>query len=220
MGVRISGRFDALGVDGAPVELGIMGGTFDPVHLGHLACAEMARDAFGLDAVLFVVAGRPSLKQDRALAPARDRLRMCQLAVADNVAFEVSALEVERTGITYTADTLRALRAHYPAQVRLSFIAGADSLETLPAWHEADAVAALARILCVSRPGASDVDALVQRARQAGFTVELLDAPLLDISSSEIRRRVGAGRSIRYLTPLPVCGYIAAHGLYAEGQEV
>lgn len=219
MGVQIGERFDALGADGAPVELGIMGGTFDPVHLGHLACAEMARDAFGLDAVLFVAAGRPSLKQHRALAPAHDRLRMCQLAVSDNAAFEVSALEVERAGITYTADTLRALRAHYPANVRLSFIVGADSLETLPAWHEADAVAELARILCVTRPGASDTSALVKRARQAGFTVELLDAPLLDISSSEIRRRVRAGRSIRYLTPLSVCSYIAAQGLYAEGQE-
>ena len=112
----ISERFDDLGRDGAPARLGIMGGTFDPIHIGHLACAEQAREAFGLDGVLFVPAGNPVFKKDRAVTPAGMRLAMCRLAVASNPAFDVSAVEVERGGDTYTVDTLRQLRAHYPRQ--------------------------------------------------------------------------------------------------------
>lgn len=212
----VSARFDALGADGAPAHLGIMGGTFDPVHLGHLACAEMARDAFGMDAVVFMVAARPSLKQQQAVSDAADRLAMCRLAVADNPAFDASELELRRAGITYTADTLRQVRAHYPDNVRISFIVGADSLATLPDWHEAAAVASLARIVCVARPGTVGEAAQLQRCLDAGFVVESLRAPLLEISSSEIRRRVQRAQTIRYLAPLPVCDYIAAHGLYRE----
>lgn len=218
-GAVVSERFDGLGADGAPARLGIMGGTFDPVHLGHLVCAEMARDAFQLDGVVFMVAARPSLKQQRAVSGVDARLDMCRLAIADNPAFDASALEAQRPGITYTADTLRALRTHYPANVELSFIIGADSLETLPSWHDAAAVAALARFLCVARPGTPDAEARARAARADGFAVDLLDAPLLDISSSEIRRRVRAGQSIRYLAPLAVCDYIAARGLYAERER-
>ena len=118
----ISERFDDLGRDGAPARLGIMGGTFDPIHIGHLACAEQAREAFGLDGVLFVPAGNPVFKKDRAVTPAGMRLAMCRLAVASNPAFDVSAVEVERGGDTYTVDTLRQLRAHYPGNVELFFI--------------------------------------------------------------------------------------------------
>ena len=102
-------RFDDLGEDGAPARLGIMGGTFDPIHIGHLATAEQAREAFGLDAVVFVPAGNPVFKKDRAVTPAADRLAMCRLAVASNPAFCVSAMEIERGGDTYTVDTLREL---------------------------------------------------------------------------------------------------------------
>lgn len=216
--IAVSERFDSLGSDGLSARLGIMGGTFDPVHMGHLACAEMARDAFMLDAVIFMVASRPSLKQEQAVTDVKSRLDMCKLAVADNHHFDVSSLEVRRSGITYTSDTLRQLRSHYPNNVELCFIMGADSLATLPEWHEADVVADLARMICVSRPGTDAVDEHLAVARRAGFSIDTLRAPLLDISSSEIRSRVRAGKAIRYLVPLPVCEYIVAHGLYTKGR--
>ncbi|WP_241157098.1 nicotinate-nucleotide adenylyltransferase [Adlercreutzia sp. ZJ304] len=211
----VSKKFDRLGSDGRAARLGIMGGTFDPVHMGHLACAEAAYSEFNLDAVVFMVAANPSLKQKQALTDMTDRLNMCKLAVAHNSHFDVSAMEMRRGGITYTSDTLRQLREHYPSNVELCFILGSDSLTTLPEWHEAGVVAELARIICVSRHGFEDEE-LVERAREAGFTIDILQAPLLDISSSEIRRRVVLGKSIRYLVPLSVCDYIRSHKLYTK----
>ena len=119
---------------GTLARLGIMGGTFDPPHLGHLACAEEALEAFGLDAVLFVPTGRPAFKQDRPVTPGKVRLAMVAAAVAGNPAFAVSALEVERPGITYAVDTLRELREELPG-VELVFIVGADAALTLPRWR-------------------------------------------------------------------------------------
>lgn len=191
-----------------------MGGTFDPIHTGHLACAEMARGACGLDGVLFMVAARPSLKQEQAVSDAADRLAMCRLAIAGEAAFEVSPLEADRPGITYTADTLRALRGHYPSCVELCFIIGADSLETLPEWRDAPDLAGLASFICVSRPGRFDEGGLITAARDAGFRIEHVSAPLLDISSSEIRRRTARGEAIRYLVPPRVADYIGENGLY------
>lgn len=216
-GPVVGERLDGLGADGTRVRLGVMGGTFDPVHTGHLACAEMAADACGLDAVAFMVAPNPSLKRHQATAPAEDRLAMVRLAVADNPRFDASALEMARPGVTYTADTLRTLRGHYPENVELFFIVGADSLATLPRWHDAEALKDLATFVCVSRPGRFDADELLEGCRRAGFSIESVTAPLLDISSSELRRRVGKGEAIRYLAPLAVCAYVDAHGLYREG---
>ncbi len=186
--------------------LGVFGGTFDPIHQGHLACAEMARDACGLDRVLFAVA--PGM-----------RLEMCRLAVAGNPAFEASSLELERPGVTYTSDTLRILRGALPGSVRLFFVIGADSLETLPGWRDADALASLATFVCVTRPGRPDDERLLERARARGFRVEWVDAPLLDISSSEVRRRVSEGKSVRYLVPDAVLDRIEEDGLYAGGED-
>ena len=211
----ISERFDDLGRDGAPARLGIMGGTFDPIHIGHLACAEQAREAFGLDGVLFVTAGNPVFKKDRAVTPAGMRLAMCRLAVASNPAFDVSAVEVERGGDTYTVDTLRQLRAHYPGNVELFFITGADAVYHILQWRESAAIADLARLIAVTRPGyalSEERRALI--AERGSFSIDHLEVTALAISSSHLRKRVAAGRSIRYLTMQSVFDYVREHGLY------
>ena len=208
-------RFDDLGEDGAPARLGIMGGTFDPIHIGHLACAEQAREAFGLDGVLFVPAGNPVFKKDRAVTPAGMRLAMCRLAVASNPAFDVSAVEVERGGDTYTVDTLRQLRAHYPGNVELFFITGADAVYHILQWRESAAIADLARLIAVTRPGyalSEERRALI--AERGSFSIDHLEVTALAISSSHLRERVAAGRSIRYLTMQSVFDYVREHGLY------
>ncbi len=193
--------------------VGIMGGTFDPVHMGHLACAEMARDACGIDEVLFIVAGNPNFKQGMQMAPASERFAMVQAAIAGNDAFAASDAEVRREGVTYTADTLLELKDADPT-AELSFIMGTDALLTLHAWKDADVIARLARIICVSRPGYALGDRERARLARAGFDVTIIEAPLLDISSSEVRQRVAEGRSIRYLVPDAVRAHIQDRRLY------
>ena len=213
-------RFDDLGADGRPARLGIMGGTFDPIHIGHLACAEQAREAFGLDAVVFIPAGNPVFKKDRAVTPAADRLEMCRLATRSNPAFDVSAIEIERGGDTYTVDTLRQLRAHYPDNVELRFITGADAVASIVAWRESAAIADLARLIAVTRPGY----ALSEERRafiegRGNFAVDYLEVTSLAVSSSDLRRRVAAGASIRYLTMQRVFDYIREKRLYRDDGE-
>ncbi len=196
--------------------LGIMGGTFDPIHLGHLTCAEMARDACALDEVMFVVAGNPHFKQGQQLAEVQDRFAMVCLALQDNDAFSASDDEIGRDGITYTADTLAGLKAEDPTR-ELFFIMGADCLISLPMWKDATTIARLAHIVCVSRPGFAIDENLLQRLEGMGFDIRLVEAPLLDISSHGIRARVAEGKTIRYLVPDAVDGFIRAHGLYEGG---
>lgn len=208
-------HFDDLGCDGKPARLGIMGGTFDPIHVGHLACAEQAREAFGLDGVVFIPAGSPVFKRHRLLTPGALRLEMCRRAVLHNPAFDVSALEVDRQGDTYTIDTLRALKAHYPSCVELFFITGADAMYHILQWHESASLASLARLIAVTRPGYE----LSERYRtrilsQGNFTIDYLEVTALAISSSDLRARVAAGRSIRYLTLGCIFDYINEHKLY------
>lgn len=208
-------RFDDLGFDGAPRRLGIMGGTFDPVHIGHLACAEQAREAYGLDAVVFVPAGVPVFKKGRSITSAQDRLAMCRLSVASNPTFDVSALEIERAGDTYTVDTLRELRAHYPDNVELSFITGADAVVHIVKWRESAAIADLARLIAVTRPGYALSDERKREIEEQGsFEVAYLEVTALAISSSDLRNRVEQGHSIRYLTEQSVFDYVNDHGLY------
>lgn len=217
----VSRRFDGLGADGRPRRLGIMGGTFDPIHIGHLACAEQAREAFGLDAVVFVVAGRPAFKQDRRITPAAERLAMCAAAVASNPHFDVSNIEVDREGVTYTADTLRQLRAHYPDNVELWFITGADAVCSILKWRESEVVARLAHIVAVTRPGWELTGEQRRVIEERGaFRVHTLQATGLAVSSTDLRQRVAQGRSIRYLTMQRVLDYISEHGLYrVEGKS-
>lgn len=198
---------------GALVRLGIMGGTFDPPHLGHLACAEEALEAANLDAVLFVPTGRPAFKQDRLVTAGEVRLAMVAAAVAGNPAFTVSALEVERPGVTYAVDTLRELREELPG-VELVFIVGADAALTLPRWRKSVELAHLAAFAAATRPGFELGEQALRDLREHGFDVRLFAVPGLDISSSALRRRVYAGRTIRYLVPEAVRKIIEEESLY------
>ena len=195
--------------------LGIMGGTFDPIHLGHLVCAEEAREALGLDAVLFMPTGRPAFKLDREVAPGEARLRMCRAAVAGNPAFAVSALEVERPGITYAADTLRALHEALPG-VELVFIVGADAALTLPRWRESAELARLATFAAATRPGFELGEEALRDLRERGFDIRPFAVTALDVSSSELRRRVAEGRTICYLVPEAVREIIEEEQLYRK----
>lgn len=210
----ISNRFDDLGKDGQPARLGIMGGTFDPVHLGHLACAEQVREQLSLDAVLFVPTGTPVFKLGTSVTPAEHRLRMVELAIKKNSAFDVSPIEIDRGGNTYTVDTLRQLRAHFPENVELYFITGADAAATILQWREPVAIASLARVVAVNRPGYELPDAQKKLFAERGLRVEYVEITPLEISSSELRTRVERGQSIRYLTRPRVVEYIEKHGLY------
>lgn len=214
-------RFDDLGRDGKPARLGIMGGTFDPIHIGHLACAEQAREAYDLDAVVFIPAGNPVFKKDRHVTPASERLEMCRLATRSNPAFDVSAIEIERGGDTYTVDTLRQLRAQYPDNVELRFITGADAVYHIVQWRESAAIADLARLIAVTRPGyALSAERRASIEEHGNFAIDYLEVTALAISSSDLRARVAAGKSIRYLTMQGVFDYIREQGLYQEhGRE-
>ena len=192
--------------------IGVFGGTFDPPHVGHLALAEWAREALDLDRVLFVPAARPPHKRGKRMSPAGDRLAMTRLAVRGNRAFAVSAIEVRRTGPSYTVDTLRALaRAHPGAAFWL--LMGEDSLREFHTWHAPEAILELARLAVAARPG---VRASRGPARFPRGRVVWLRNPELPISSSEIRRRARAGRSVRYWVPDAVARYLAAHRIYAR----
>lgn len=196
--------------------IGIMGGTFDPIHVGHLLLAEQVREALQLDGVLFVPAGNPSFKQDRKVAPADDRLAMVELAVADNPHFAVSDREVRRQGVTYTVDTLLELREVLPAGVQLFFIMGSDTLATLHHWRSADLLCKLATFVGVDRPGDVTIsDSDLSALESAGFDVEMVQVSAFEVSSSSIRQRLAQGQSVRYLVPTPVIDYLKEHGTYS-----
>lgn len=192
-----------------------MGGTFDPIHIGHLACAEQAREAFGLDAVVFVPAGLPSFKRDRDIAPASDRLAMCELAVRSNPFFDASDIEVRCEGVTYSVETMRVIRGHYPDNVELFFITGADAILSITRWRDAAELATLVRFIAVTRPGFAIDDAFKDElARLGPYRVDYLETTALSVSSSSLRERVARGLSLRYLTTPEVCKYIDREGLY------
>lgn len=201
---------------GGLMRLGVMGGTFDPVHVGHLVCAEQAREALGLDAVLFIPTGRPAFKQDRPVTDGAVRLAMVQAAVAGNDAFCASALEVERAGVTYAVDTLEELREALPSAVEIVFITGADAALSLPRWHRSGALAHLAVFGAATRPGfALDADAVAD-LRGQGFDVRPFAVTGIDVSSSDIRCRIAEGRTVRYLVPDAVRLIIEEHQLYRK----
>ena len=205
-----------LGADASrEYRLGIMGGTFDPIHYGHLVTAEQAREALDLDLVLFMPAGRPAFKLDEDVSDAEDRYAMTILATAANSAFDASRFEIDREGVTYTIDTLRALRAYYPDNVKLFFITGADAILDLATWHDAEGMAKLATFIAATRPG-YDIDQARARLTNSGvaFDVRYIEIPALAISSTNIRERVSRGKSVRYLTSESVIGYIRKNGLY------
>ena len=213
------------------MRIAVLGGTFNPIHLGHLRVAEEAREAFGLDRVVFMPANIPPHKADPDLAPARLRLDMVRLAIEGNPAFEASSMEIERGGRSFTIDTVRALMADGPDGLKVSLIIGSDSFNDITTWREYEELMRLVSLIIVSSreyPVKNPAEALpVELARKfwydstsgsyvnpEGNTFSYLDATLLDISSSDIRRRISEGRSARYLLPESVIGFIGRHGLY------
>jgi nicotinate-nucleotide adenylyltransferase len=193
--------------------IGILGGTFDPIHYGHLAIAEEARLALGLDQVLFVPAAQQPLKRGSHIAAPEQRFEMAQLACQPNSAFQVSRIEVERPGPSFTLTTLEALQQAELGE--LHFILGTDALADLPRWHGAARIVKLARIVAVGRPGsAPDLVRVEQHLPGIRERLALLAGPALDISSTALRQRVSAGLPIRYQTPDIVAAYIDEHGLY------
>jgi len=199
------------------VRLGIMGGTFDPIHFGHLVTAEEALVQFNLDRVLFMPTGHPALKSKQRVTPPEDRYLMTVVATATNPDFDVSRMEVDRPGLTFTIDTLLALRDTYGPSTELFFITGADAVWEIVGWKDAEKVADLATFIAATRPGYDLAAARGEHeARATGFRIEYIEVPALAISSTDLRERVAAGRAIRYLTPESVVAYIAKRGLYRE----
>ena len=187
-----------------------MGGTFDPVHHGHLSAANEVASEFALDEVVFVPTGNPWQKADREVSPAEDRYLMTVIATASNPRFSVSRIEVDRIGATYTIDTLRELRRTY-VDAELFFITGADALAQILGWRDADELFSLAHFIGVTRPGYENVDL----ATFPDGAVTLLEVPALAISSSDVRARVGRGHPVWYLVPDGVVQYIEKRHLYA-----
>jgi nicotinate-nucleotide adenylyltransferase len=203
-----------------PERIGILGGTFDPVHNAHLAIARIARDAAGLGRVMLIPAGLPPNKAARELTAAAHRLEMARLAAEGMQGFEVSDIEIRTPGPDYTVDTLREINAANPG-ARLYFIAGGDSLMYLDKWRDPGKLLELASFVAVYRPGFPVED--MERKQEellARFGGEILLARCegMDISSTEIRRRVAVGESIAGLVPGKVEAYIFSHGLYREGK--
>jgi nicotinate-nucleotide adenylyltransferase len=196
--------------------LGILGGMFNPPHLGHLVCAQEAHSQLGLDAVLFMPVAAPPHKEASEDPGAERRFELCRLAVRGDERFGVSRLEIERGGASYTVDTLTALHERHPED-ELIFIAGGDVAASLPTWREPSRVLELAGFAVAERRGAVRED-VIERWRALGDAAPagplFLDMPRIDVSSSEVRRRVRDGRPVRYLVPDPVVAYIEAHGLY------
>ncbi len=196
--------------------IGVLGGTFDPAHNGHLAIAGEARKVLRLDEVLFVPAGQPWMKAGQAITPAEHRLAMLRLAVRGKPHFKVSTIELEREGPTYTVETLEELRSQYRENTEIYFIMGQDALPEFPRWRQPVRIIELATLAIFPRLGypPPDLDALDTQLPGLKRRVVLLDSPLVDVSATEIRRRVVAGESLRGLVPAPVAAYIGANGLY------
>ncbi|MGI8336452.1 nicotinate-nucleotide adenylyltransferase [Actinomadura scrupuli] len=191
--------------------LGVMGGTFDPIHHGHLVAASEVAHLFQLDEVVFVPTGEPWQKNGRKVAEAEDRYLMTVIATASNPRFRVSRIDVERPGATYTIDTLREMRQLYGAETELFFITGADALAKMLTWHNAEEMFTLAHFIGCTRPGHHLEDPGLPEGK-----VSLVEVPALSISSSEVRERVRAGEPIWYLVPDGIVQYINKRNLYRD----
>lgn len=199
------------------MNIGVLGGTFDPVHIGHLAMAEEVCARLGLDEVLFMPAGQPYQKADTHILSAEHRLRMVRLSISGKSYFGLSAMEIERTGPTYTVDTIAELKSQLGSGDELYFILGWDNLEELPKWHEPGRLLSMCRLVAVPRVGCPvpDLGSLDTAIPGLSKRVIMLDKPEIDISASVIRDRVARGLSIKHLVPEAVEKYIREHKLYA-----
>jgi len=198
------------------MDIGVLGGTFDPIHNGHLIIAEEARVKLELERVIFVPAGKPWFKQHREIAPGEHRLEMIRLAIAPNPYFSVSTVDLERAGPSYTVHTLPDLRRELGGEVNFYFILGVDALAGLPLWKEPQGVVEMCYLVAARRPGAVTLDMGALERSMPGISsrIILLKNTLIDISSTDIRRRVAAGLPITNLIPDPVERYIKEKGLY------
>jgi nicotinate-nucleotide adenylyltransferase len=194
-----------------------MGGTFDPIHFGHLVAAEEALVQFNLDRVIFMPTGSPAFKSEERVTSGEHRYLMTVLATASNADFDVSRMEVDRPGLTYTVDTLIALRDQYGPSTELFFITGADAVWDIVSWKDAETIADLVTFIAATRPG-YDLDAarLAHESAATRFRIEYVEVPALAISSTDLRRRVAEKRPITYLSPESVVSYIGKHELYRE----
>ncbi len=193
--------------------IGVMGGTFDPIHHGHLVAASEVAHIFDLDDVIFVPTGQPYQKETRRVSPGEDRYLMTVIATASNPRFSVSRVDIDRPGPTYTIDTLRELRAKNNPSGELYFITGADALAEILTWHDADELFTLAHFVGCTRPGHQ-----LSGAGLPDGKVSLVEIPALAISSTECRARVEAGEPVWYLVPDGVVQYIAKRKLYAKAK--
>jgi nicotinate-nucleotide adenylyltransferase len=200
----------------ATLRLGVFGGTFDPPHYGHLLLAEQARERLGLERVLWVPAGDPWRKAGTTITPAEHRLAMLRLALEGNDAFEISTIELDRAGPSYTVDTLATLHDEFPAH-ELIVLLGADALQDVPNWHEAPRLIGLALLGATARAGSQPSDAELE-ALLPGLSrrVVWFEMPRCDISATDLRERAAAGRSLRDLVPPAVEAYIHQHKLYGR----
>ncbi len=202
------------------MRLGIFGGTFDPIHLGHMVLAEHCREACRLDRVLFIPAGQPPHKTERQITSGKQRLEMVELAIAGHPSFAASSIEIDRDGPSYSVDTIAALAREHP-DAELFFLIGSDSLADLPLWYQPARLAELATIVVATRPGSNRPDlaslrTVLSTAAIARIEHNIVEIPLIGISSSAIRARAAAGQSVRFLVPRAVECYIETHGLYVE----
>ncbi|MCE9527847.1 MAG: nicotinate-nucleotide adenylyltransferase [Planctomycetales bacterium] len=205
------------------MRLGIYGGSFDPVHYGHLLLAECCREEQSLNEVWFVPAAAPPHKLGAVLAPAKARIEMLELATSGNEAFRVSSLEIDRGGISYTVETLRTISSLQP-QAELFLLMGADSLRDLPTWREPEEILSRAIPIVVRRAGSAEPDFalltdFVPAARLEAIRASQVMMPLIELSSTGLRQRATEGRSLRYRTPRAVEKYIESQGLYRSSAE-
>jgi len=200
------------------MNIGVMGGTFDPIHIGHLIVAEEVRTRLDLAEVLFVPAGQPWLKPDSPVSAAEHRVQMVRLAIADKPYFKLSTMEIERAGPSYTVDTIAELLGQLGAGDELFFILGWDGLAELPKWHEPSRLIKMCHLVAVPRPGysAPDLNSLEALIPGLAQRVMLMDKPEIDISAFSIRNRVAQGLSIHHLVPEPVERYIKQNKLYRK----
>ena len=198
------------------MDIGVLGGTFDPIHSGHLMMAEEARQRLRLARVLFVPAGQPWLKTDRAVAPGTHRVEMARRAIAGKAYFEVMTTEIDRPGPSYTVDTVDILQQELGPEASFFLLLGWDSLAELPRWKEPTRLVELCKLVAIPRPGYSPPDLVALESSIPGIagSVLLLDVPPVDISSSDIRKHVAQGLSVRHLVPEEVAMYIEEQKLY------
>jgi nicotinate-nucleotide adenylyltransferase len=198
------------------LRLGVLGGTFDPIHFGHLLAAEEARVTLHLERVLFAPAGDPPHKQGHIISPVTHRLAMVRLAIVGNAAFAVTTVDVDRPGPHYTVDAIRLLREKWGIGAdETFFLMGTDSLAQLLTWHQPARLVELCRLAVMARPGyRPDLTELEAALPGLSARLDWVEMPVLDIAASDLRRRVGEGRSIRYQVPEAVAAYVAEHGLY------